>query len=241
VRKTFYVDNYLDSFDTENEALKRARQMNDMLGLGGFNLTKWTSSRREVLAALKPYGLASPMLDLDLYKLPMERTLGVMWDSETDVLTFKIKRRPENNEPTTKRIFLSIVTSIYDLLGLAAPVIFLMKSLLQEVWTHTKKIDWDDPLQEELKERFNTWYGKLPALEQVKVERCFRFQRGISKEQRLHVFSDASSKGYGAVAYFRTVYFNGFVDASFVMTKTHVTPIKGLTIPGWNSKARLKG
>ena len=33
------------------------------------------------------------MLDFDLDKLPMERTLGVMWDSETDVLTFKIKRR----------------------------------------------------------------------------------------------------------------------------------------------------
>ena len=241
VRKTFYVDNYLDSFDNEDEAIQRARQMKRLLELGGFNLTKWTSSKREVLAALKPYGLASPMLNLDLDKLPMERTLGVMWDSETDVLTFKIKRRPESTEPTTKRSFLSIVTSIYDPLGLAAPVIFLMKSLLQEVWAHTKKIDWDDPLPEDLKERFDIWYEQLPALEQVKVERCFRFQRGIIQEQRLHVFTDASSKGYGAVAYFRTVYTSGFVDVSFVMAKTHVTLAKGLTIPRLELQGAIEG
>ncbi len=71
------------------------------------------------------------MLGLDLDKLPMERTLEFTWDSETDVLTFKIKRRLESNESTTKRTFLNIFTSIYDPLGLAAPVIFLMKSLIQ--------------------------------------------------------------------------------------------------------------
>jgi len=45
------------------------------------------------------------------------------------------------------------------------------------------------------------------------------------------VFTDASSKGYGAVAYFKTIYESGFVDVSFVMAKTHVTPTKDLTIP----------
>jgi len=79
VWNTLYVDNYLDSF--ENEAIKRARPIKKMLELGRFNLTKWTCSRREVLAALKTYGLASPMSDLDLDKLQMERTLEVMWDS----------------------------------------------------------------------------------------------------------------------------------------------------------------
>ena len=108
----------------------RARQLKDLLKLGGFNLTKWTSSKRDVLAALRPFGLATPSLDLDLEKLPLERTLGVMWDSELDVLTFKIKKRPETELCLTKRMFLSVITSIYDPLGLVAPVIFLMKSLL---------------------------------------------------------------------------------------------------------------
>ena len=38
---------------------------------------------------------------------------------------------------------------------------------------------------------------------------------------RLHVFTDAGSKGYGALAYLRTFYTDGFVDVSFVMAKTH--------------------
>ncbi|XP_057377898.1 uncharacterized protein LOC130699710 [Daphnia carinata] len=40
VRTSFYVDNYLDSFNSEEEAIKRARQLKKLLQLGGFNLTK---------------------------------------------------------------------------------------------------------------------------------------------------------------------------------------------------------
>ncbi|XP_057366139.2 uncharacterized protein LOC130687001 [Daphnia carinata] len=84
VRRNFYVENYLDSFDSEDMVIKRSRQMKSLLQLGGFNLTKWTSSSRTVIAVLREFGLASPTLDLDLEKLPVERTLGVMWDSERD-------------------------------------------------------------------------------------------------------------------------------------------------------------
>ncbi|XP_057373118.1 uncharacterized protein LOC130693971 [Daphnia carinata] len=119
VRRNFYVDNYLDSFNSEDEVIKGSRQMKSLLQLGGFNLTKWTSSSRTVIAALREFGLASPTLDLDLEKLPVERTLGVMWDSERDMLTFKI-RKPPKNVTLTKRVFLSIISSVYDPLGLVA-------------------------------------------------------------------------------------------------------------------------
>ncbi|KZR98303.1 Uncharacterized protein APZ42_006343, partial [Daphnia magna] len=113
----FYVANYLDSFDSEDGAVKRARQMKKLLQLGGFNLTKWTSSSRKVISALLEFGLASPTLDLDLEKLPIERTLGVMWNGETDMLTFKIRKQP-SHDVLTKRNFLSIISSVYDPLGL---------------------------------------------------------------------------------------------------------------------------
>ena len=212
-----------------------------MLKLGGFNLTKWTSSKRDVLAALRPFGLATPTLDLDLEKLPLERTLGVMWDSELDVLTFKIKKRPETELCLTKRMFLSVITSIYDPLGLVAPVIFLMKSLLQEIWKYPKKIGWDDELPMELSDKFKRWYNQLHHLETVKIPRCLKFQRGTFVDQRLHVFTDASEKGYGAVAYVKTIYKSGFADVAFVMAKTHVTPTKGLTIPRLELQGAVEG
>ncbi|XP_057373119.1 uncharacterized protein LOC130693973 [Daphnia carinata] len=60
-------------------------------------------------------------------------------------------------------------------------------------------------------------------------------------QQPLQVFTDASSKGYGAVAYFRTVFEDQSVNVSFVMAKTHVTPVKGLTIPRLELQAAVEG
>ncbi|XP_057366742.1 uncharacterized protein LOC130687585 [Daphnia carinata] len=240
VRRNFYVDNYLDSFESEDEVIKRSRKMKSLLQLGGFNLTKWTSSSRTAIATLREFGLASPTLDLDLEKLPVERTLGVIWDSERDMLTFKI-RKPPNNVTLTKRAFLSIISSVYDPLGLVAPVIFVMKSLLQDIWTNEERIGWDDVVPETLSQRFYGWYDHLENLESLSVPRCFRFKRGHWTQQHLHVFTDASSKGFGAVAYFRTVFEDHSVNVSFVMSKTHVTPVKGLTIPRLELQAAVEG
>ena len=97
-----------------------------------------------------------------------------------------------------------------------------MKSLLQDIWTYETRIGWDDLL--ELRERFLQWYEHLENLETLSVPRCYRFNRGSCKQQRLHVFTDASSKGFGAVAYFCLFYED-------VMSKTHVNQVKDLTIP----------
>ena len=54
--------------------------------------------------------------------------------------------------------------------------------------------------------------------------------------RQLHVFVDASKKGYGAVAYLCS---NG--QASFVMSKTHVAPIKEVTLPKLELMAAVIG
>ncbi|KZS03971.1 Uncharacterized protein APZ42_033167 [Daphnia magna] len=199
VRRNFYFDNYLDSFDSEDGAVKRARQMKKLLQLGGFNLTKRTSSSRKVISALREFSLASPTLDLDLEKLPIERTLGVVWNGETDMLTFKIRKQP-SHDVLTKRNFLK-----------------------------------------ELGQRFHYWYEHLDNLESLTVPRCSRHQRGRWTQQHLHVFTDASIKGFEAVAYFRFIFEDQSINVSFVMAKTHVTPVKGLTIPRLELQAAVEG
>ncbi|KAI9550868.1 hypothetical protein GHT06_006258 [Daphnia sinensis] len=120
-------------------------------------------------------------------------------------------------------------------------IVFLMKTLLQDIWTYEKRIDWDDPIPEELGQRFHYWYEHLENLELLMVPRCFRHQRGRWTQQHLHVFTDASTKGYGAVAYFRYFFEDQSIDVSFVMAKTHVTPVKGLTIPRLELQAAVEG
>ncbi|XP_059350280.1 uncharacterized protein LOC132087801 [Daphnia carinata] len=163
-----------------------------------------------------------------------------MWDSERDMLTFKI-RKPPNNVTLTKRAFLSIISSVYDPLGLVAPVIFVMKSLLQDIWTNQERIGWDDVVPETSSQRFHCWYDHLEKLESLLLPRCFRSKRGRWTQQHLHVFADASSKGYGAVGYFRTIFEDQSINVSFVLSKTHVTPVKGLTIPCLELQAAVEG
>ena len=55
-----------------------------------------------------------------------------------------------------------------------------------------------------------------------------------NKSVFLHVFVDASTKGYGAVAYLQTA---GQVD--FVMAKSRVSPLKTTTLPRLESKAAV--
>ena len=58
----------------------------------------------------------------------------------------------------------------------------------------------------------------------------------------MHVFTDASNAGYGAVAYIRTVTESGQVDVAFVMAKTHVSPSKKKqTIPRLELLGAMEG
>ena len=95
------------------------------------------------MTALQPFGLAVPTLDLDRDELPVERTLGVHWDRQTDSFTFRIQNKLDKDTSVTKRVFLSILMSVYDPLGLVAPIVFSMKSMLQETFDEEVKVDFD--------------------------------------------------------------------------------------------------
>ena len=53
----------------------------------------------------------------------------------------------------------------------------------------------------------------------------------------MHMFFDASEIGYGAVAYLRYVSNAGRVQCAFLFGKSHVSPLKALTIPRFELQA----
>ena len=139
VKSSFYVDNMFTSFETEDEALNGARQVHAALATRGFNLTQWMASSRKLLTELKPFGLAAPTFNIDFDELPTERTLGTLWDSNTDSCVFKVLFKVDRSAVPCKSDFLSIISRVYDPLGFVSPVTFLMKQLMQEIW----KLDID--------------------------------------------------------------------------------------------------
>ena len=59
-------------------------------------------------------------LDLDSERLPVERALGVRWDTESDKFGVKIKMK---RGCLTKRGLLTILSSVYDPLGFVSPFV----------------------------------------------------------------------------------------------------------------------
>ena len=227
VKQNFYVDDCLKSVKTEAQAVRLAAQLCKLLERGGFKLTKWLSNSKLVLESIPESERAAQVKDLNFDQLPVERALGVQWSVCSDEFGFKISIK---DRPASRRGILSIVSSVYDPLGFAAPFVLNAKLILQDLCR--RKLDWDDAIPDEFLNRWKTWLLELPKLEQLKIDRCYKpvnFGELVSSE--LHHFSDASQSGYGAVTYLRSEDNNGKVKCSFVMGKSRLAPIKPVTIP----------
>ena len=159
--------------------------------------------------------------------LPMERALGVEWCAEVDTFRFQINL---GNKGTTRRGILSTVCSIFDPLGLIAPVTLVGKQILQELCR--QGLDWDDPIPEPLEMKYQQWVSDLTHLGEITINRCYKpkdFGPVVTAE--LHNFSDASLVGYGQCSYLRLLNAKGKVQCSLVLGKARVTPLKAVTIP----------
>ena len=53
VHEKFYMDDYLDSIESPDEALKRSRDFVKLLSKGGFKLTKFSSNMPGLLEVLE--------------------------------------------------------------------------------------------------------------------------------------------------------------------------------------------
>ena len=134
-------------------------------------------------------------------RLPIERTLGTRWCIESDSFQLRITLQ---DKPLTRRGILSTVSSIYDPLGFVAPLLLKGKQILQDLCR--EKADWDDPVSEDVRRKWEKWGNELLLLNDLKVRRCWtsvRFEQVKSIE--LHHFFGASTTGYRQCSYLRLV------------------------------------
>ena len=76
----------LKSLNSVEDVVKLSKELIALLKRGGFRLTKFLSSHKEVLEAL-PQSEVSPSATLQLDVEQLERALGISWDTLNDVLT----------------------------------------------------------------------------------------------------------------------------------------------------------
>ena len=97
--------------------------------------------------------------------------------------------------------------------------------IMQEVWR--EGVQWDEPASQEIQSRWESWQVGLTTINMFSLPRCYKVS--ITSKLQLHVFGDASEKGYGAVAYLRTC--TESCEVSFVAAKGRVAPTKPTTLP----------
>lgn len=164
VNDNFYVDDGITSCETTEQAVKLIKQTQRALYEGGrLRLHKIASNDKAVLEQFDTNDLASNLKNLDIGsdELPMQRSLGLSWDTSADTIKFQLSSEPR---PYTRRGVLSMINSVFDPIGFAAPVVIQGKLLLREMLSSSKSVDWDDPLPESLMARWNKWVTSLTDL-----------------------------------------------------------------------------
>lgn len=225
VLQSFYVDDLLKSVKDETEAISLARELIEMLKKGGFLLTKFISNSRKVLEALPKAVLAKPELDPSLETLPTERVLGIRWNVGRDDVVFNTLQK---EAPVTKRGILQVVSPIFDPLGFLAPYNIKAQILLQRLWR--MQYGWDDEIVEESKRIWNSWLDELKSISSFALPRRYTNGEEHIVNNQLEIFFDSSEQAFGAVAYPSCIHQTGTRTCSFVMAKTHLAPLKALTI-----------
>ncbi|XP_069114405.1 uncharacterized protein [Argopecten irradians] len=230
VERNFYVDDALTSLATTAEAISLLKRTQEALETGGnLKLHKVASNSQDVLAAFPNCDLARGLKDLDLSSssLPSQRSLGLNWNLDGDTFAFNVA---QDDKPYTRRGVLSRVNSLYDPLGFIAPTTIQGRLLLRKVVSTTD--DWDKPLPDDLQEEWKHWVESLQELNTLTVPRTYSPIPIYNAAYRdIHVFSDASEKAIGAVAYIRTHDEQGNIHLGFVLGKSKLAPSHGHTIP----------
>ena len=153
IMTSFYVDDFLGGADSIQEALDLFTNLRVVLQKGGFNLTKWRSSSKEVLQGI-PSALheTKPVKDSTSLQAPtISKALGLVWDSDKDVMSPCITVSPTFT--STKRGIFRDVSKTYDVLGWIAPTVVVMKVLFQELWKTGQ--EWDDEVPPDLASQHN--------------------------------------------------------------------------------------
>ncbi|XP_030613054.1 uncharacterized protein LOC115799898 [Archocentrus centrarchus] len=229
VERHFYVDDGLISVPSPAEAIDLLQRTQASLAESNLRLHKFVSNSQAVMQAFCPEDCAPVIKDLDLSgeETQSQRSLGLIWEITTDTFTYSVA---DTDKPFTRRGILSAVNSVFDPLGLLAPVTIQGRALLRELSSECS--DWDTPLPEDKQSKWEMWRNSLQDLKELHVPRTYT---STSLSQATHkelcLFSDASTMAIGAVAYLKAVQRDGEVEVGFIMGKAKLAPLSKLTIP----------
>jgi len=163
VRKSFYVDNCVNSVEKENELHLFIKEASLVFAEAKFDLRGWKFS------------------DPSLENSTNTVVLGLTWDRKADTLAVS-NLELMDVEVVTRRTMLSLAQRVFEPIGFTCPISLRPKLLLQKCWE--VKGDWDQEVPEDVKNYFLLWLLELPLLEEIRIP---RWLKGIDESGELLV------------------------------------------------------
>lgn len=225
IKNDMYVDDLLTGADTLEEASYICKNIAEILKSGCFELRKWISNDVSILHSVRSSETSYNILEFGLDEIT--KTLGLSWSSHSDKLLYKINVDEQSNRSITKRSILSIISQVFDPLGLISACTIIAKIMMQKLWI--EGLSWDEPVSEKLKLDWIEYCKSLPQLNNIRINRqvCCAYPKLLE----IHSFCDASQSAYGTCVYVRSINSENKIFVHLLCAKTKVAPLKSLTIP----------
>jgi hypothetical protein len=209
IDEAMYMDDMIDSFIDTQEAIDTSLEIIGCLKEANMNITKFYSNSKEVIDAL-PKDLLSKKVSFKEKDTILEasKVLGLNYRAEDDTFYYKCKfqdmeeffekQKIEKPKDWTKRLILRFSATCYDPPGFISPFTVRAKSVLQRLWNI--KLGWDDGIPESFSLQWQQWLKEMFNLEGlISIPRHLKLDQ--AKGVCLHVFVDASTDIFAAVAY----------------------------------------
>ena len=226
IHRNLYVDDYLDSAKSVEEAVKRATDVRDILAAGDFPLVGWKANCDEFLRVVDPSSTSRSAEEHSLGEDEMAtRVLGVNWLPASDVFVFRFCFADFS---FTRRWMASLTAGMFDPLGLLSPVIVKAKIRLREL--AVRGIGFDDEMPEQDQRWWESFISRLPELRRYQTPRVLFPNEDSIRKIELHTFSDSSEEAFAAAVYLRLTYEDESVVVRLVMAKSKLTPMKTVSV-----------
>ena len=239
VVENFYMDDYLDSVQSPERALERSKELVHLLHLGGFKLTKFVSNVPNLADQIDGSTQSTEPKVIDSSREDSSHVLGLKWDHNNDTLVVSRGTSSTVTKSLTQRLVLSLVSKVFDPIGLVALFTVGSRLLLKDIWRVSGQ-HWDEELPKDTVEKFLEWSVELPKPAESTIPRSYF--SGNFKHLELHMFGDTSQEVFSAVAFLRAQVNTSSgpkTELAFVLGKARVAPMKVMTIPKLELQAAL--
>jgi hypothetical protein len=161
---------------------------------------------------------------------PSLKILGILWNYVKDKMYFDFTDLIEHGSLLYKLKMFLILHLLYDQLGVLISYTITGKLIMQLCCK--LGLTLKSKLPDNILEAWPPWLAQVPELKGYSFTRALTPGTNPEKtQQQIHVFADASSMTYAAVAHMRTENY-GNVTVRFIQSRLQIKPVKSTaTIP----------